>query len=134
MSWRFTPYIFAVVIAGVISAGLALYAWRRRLMAGVAAFSILMLAVAVWTLGYALELAGGDIPTKLFWLDVEYLGIVIVPVAWLALALQYTGRTTWLTPRLLVVLAIEPLITVVLVWTNDIHHLIHAKVGLAFRS
>ena len=134
MSWRFTPYIFPVVIAGVISAGLALYAWRRRLMAGVAAFSILMLAVAVWTLGYALELAGGDIPTKLFWLDVEYLAIVIVPVAWLALALQYTGRTKWLTPRILVLLSIEPLITLVLVWTNDIHHLIHAKVGLEISS
>src|SRR6266581_6774022 len=134
MSWRFTPYIFPVVIAGVISAGLALYAWRRRLMAGVAAFSILMLAVAVWTLGYALELAGGDIPTKIFWLGIEYLGIVIVPVAWLALALQYTGRTKWLTPRLLVLLSIEPLITLVLVWTNDLHHLIHAKVGLEITS
>src|SRR3989440_7420259 len=134
MSWRFTPYIFPVVIAGVISAGLALYAWRRRLMAGVAAFSILMLAVAVWTLGYALELAGGDIPTKIFWLGIEYLGIVIVPVAWLALALQYTGRTKWLTPRILVLLSIEPLITLVLVWTNDIHHLIHAKVGLEISS
>ena len=88
----------------------------------------------MWTLGYALELAGGDIPTKLFWLDVEYLGIVIVPVAWLALALQYTGRTKWLTPRILVLLSIEPLITLVLVWTNDIHHLIHAKVGLEISS
>src|SRR5436309_85473 len=130
MSWLFTPYIFPVVIAGVISAGLALYAWRRRLMAGVVPFSILMLAVAVWTLGYALELAGGDIPTKIFGLGIEYLGIVIVPTAWLALALQYTGRTKWLTPRLLVLLSIEPLITLVLVWTNNMHHLWNTKVGL----
>ena len=103
-------------------------------MAGVAPFSILMLAVAEWSLGYALELAGGDIPTKIFWLGFEYLGIVIVPVAWLALALQYTGRTKWLTPRMLVLLSIEPFITLVLVWTNDIHHLIHAKVGLEVSS
>jgi PAS domain S-box-containing protein len=103
-------------------------------MAGVAPFSILMLAVAEWSLGYALELAGTDVPTKLFWLNIEYLGIVIVPVAWLALALQYTGRTKWLAPRLLVLLSIEPLITLVLVWTNDIHHLIHAKVGLEINS
>jgi PAS domain S-box-containing protein len=134
MSWRFTPYIFPVVLAGVISVGLALYAWRRRLTAGVTPFSILMLAVAVWSLGYALELAGADVPTKLFWLGVEYLGIIIAPAAWLALALQYTGRTKWLTPRLLVLLSIEPLITLVLVWTNDIHHLIHAKVGLEITS
>src|SRR5437016_9091120 len=134
MSWRFTPYIFPVVIAGVISAGLALYAWRRRLMAGVVPFSILMLAVAEWSLGYALELAGADVHTKLFWLGVEYLGIIIAPAAWLALALQYTGHTKWLTPRLLVLLSIEPLITLVLVWTNDIHHLIHTKVGLEITS
>src|SRR6266700_3721784 len=131
MSWRFTPYIFPVVIAGVISAGLALYAWRRRLMAGVAAFSILMLAVAVWTLGYALELAGGDIPTKIFWLGIEYLGIVIVPVAWLALALQYTGRTKWLTPRILVLLSIEPLITLVLVWINVVYSFLLLLLGTA---
>jgi hypothetical protein len=132
MHWRLTPYLFPVVIAAVISAGLALYAWRwrRRLIAGVAPFSILMVAVAEWTLGYALELAGADIPTKLFWIGIEYLGVVIVPTAWLALALQYTGRTKWLTPRLLVLLSIEPLITLVLVWTNNIHHLWHAKVGL----
>ncbi len=134
MYWRFTPYLFPVVIAAVISAGLALFAWRRRLTAGIAPFTILMLAVAEWSLGYALELAGGDIPAKLFWLNIEYLGIVIVPVAWLALALQYTGRTKWLTPRLLVLLSIEPLITLVLVWTNDLHHLIHAKVGLEITS
>src|SRR6266487_2318850 len=123
MSWRFTPYIFPVVIAGVISAGLALYAWRRRLMAGVAAFSILMLAVAVWTLGYALELAGGDIPTKIFWLGNEYMGIVIVPVAWLVLALQCGGRAKWLTRVILVLLVVVPLITLGLVWAIDIHHL-----------
>jgi PAS domain S-box-containing protein len=134
MHWRFTPYLFPVVVAAAISAGLALFAWRRRLRAGIAPFSILMLAVAEWSLGYALELAGADVPTKLFWLNIEYLGIVIVPAAWLTLALQYTGRTKWLAPRLLVLLSIEPLIILVLVWTNDIHHLIHAKVGLEISS
>lgn len=103
-------------------------------MAGVAAFSILMLAIAEWTVGYALELAGADIPTKIFWVGIESLGIGIVPAAWLILALQYTGRIKWLTPRLLVLLSIEPLITVVLVWTNDFHHLIQSHEKLEITS
>jgi PAS domain-containing protein len=52
---------------------------------------------------------------------VEYLGIAIVPTAWLALALQYTGREKWLTRRNLALLAIEPFVTLLLAWTNELH-------------
>jgi PAS domain S-box-containing protein len=93
-----------------------------------------MLAVAEWSLGYALELAGADVPTKLFWLGFEYVGIGFIPAAWLALALQYTGRTKWLTPRLLILLSIEPVITLIMAWTNALHPVIYAKVSLQINS
>jgi PAS domain S-box-containing protein len=113
---------------------LAFFAWKRRSEAGVVPFSILMLAVAEWSLGYALELAGADVPTKLFWLGFEYVGIGFIPAAWLALALQYTGRTKWLTPRLLILLSIEPVITLIMAWTNALHPVIYAKVSLQINS
>ncbi len=130
MRWQFTPYVFPVVAAAVVSAWLALVAWRRRPMLGATPFSLLMLSVAQWSLGYALELASPDLATKLFWDNIAWLGAVSAPAAWLTFALQYTGRTGWLTRRNVIILALEPLVTLLLVWTNDLHGLINNSVRL----
>jgi len=75
-------------------------------------------------------MAGTDLPTKLFWANVQYFVYAILPLAWLALILQYTGRGAWLTRRRLALLAIEPAIVVVLVWTSAFHGLIRQNVYL----
>ena len=123
MHWQYTPYVFPLGIAAAVSVALALFAWRHHPAPGVTAFVLLMLAVAEWSLGYALRLASVELEAKLFWAKVRYLGIVIVPAVWLVFALQYTGRDRWLTRRNLALLAIEPLCTLLLVWTSDWHDL-----------
>ncbi|MFL5657872.1 MAG: histidine kinase N-terminal 7TM domain-containing protein, partial [Ktedonobacteraceae bacterium] len=67
MHWQSTPFVLLVLTAAVISAWLALTAWHRRPAPGATAFCLLMLAVAEWSLGYALELASPDLPTTIFW-------------------------------------------------------------------
>jgi len=67
------------------------------------------------------------LPTVLFWHNIEWLGVVLLPPAWLFFALQYTGRTTWLTRRMVLLLAIVPLVTLLVVWTNDMHGLIRSS-------
>jgi len=126
--WQYTPYNIPLLIATAVMAALALFAWRRRTVSGATPFALLMLAVAEWSLGYVLELGNADLPTKVFWAKVQYLGIVTVPLTWLAFVLQYTGRARWLTRRNLALLAIVPLITLLLVWTNEIHGLIWSEV------
>ena len=130
MYWQETPYTLPLLGAAAVSAALAFYAWRRRSAAGVIPFVGLMLAVAVWSLGYALELASADLSAKLFWAKGQYLGIVTIPVAWLAFVLQYTGRARWLTRRNLFLLAIVPVVTLLLAWTNELHQLIWTSIRL----
>jgi hypothetical protein len=130
MHWQYTPYALPLLITAAISAALALYAWRRCSAPGVTLFVLHMLAVTEWSLGYVLELGSADLLTKLFWVRVEYLGIVIVPVTWLAFAFQYTGRGKWLTRRNVAMLSIEPLVTLLLVWTNDVHRLFYNSIRL----
>ena len=128
MHWQYTPYVLPVFIAAAIAAALAFLAWRRRSLPGATPFALLMLAVAEWSLGYALELGSADLPTEVFWVQVEYLGIVSVPTMWLVFVLQYTGRKKWLTRRNTALLAIVPLVTLLLAWTNDLHGLIWSDV------
>jgi PAS domain S-box-containing protein len=130
MNWQYNPYVLPLVIAAALSAALALYVWRRRPAPGAGPLTLLILAVAEWSLGYALELGSADFSAKIFWSNVNFLGIVIVPVAWLAFALQYTGREKWLTRRNMVMLAIEPLVTLLLAWTNEAHGLFRSDVRL----
>src|SRR5437660_8136870 len=124
MHWQFTPYVFPVAASAIISAALALTAWYRRPAPGAIAFSLLMLAAAEYSLGYFFELAHSDLPTVLFWDNLEWIGATLAPLLWLIFVLQYTGRGSWLTPRIIAILAIVPLVTILLVWTNQYHHLV----------
>lgn len=119
MEFQWTPYTIPLFMAGGTSALLALFAWRRRPTPIATPFVLFMLAVAEWSMGYALELGSLDLQTKLFWVNFEAVGIVILPVAWLALALVYTGGERWMTRHTLTMLAIVPVVALALVWTNN---------------
>jgi PAS domain S-box-containing protein len=122
--------LLLVIISASVSGLLAAFAWRHRTVRGAAAFAVLMLAVMEWSLSYAPDLSSSELAVKVFWSKVEYLGIVTVPVAWLAFALHYTGREHWLRRRTLALLALPSLLTLPLVWTNEAHHLIWRRVSL----
>ena len=130
MDWQYLLYMIPLLIAAAISVGLAIYAWLRRPATAAVPFAALMVAVAIWSFGYAMEIASAGLAVKLFWARFQYLGIVVIPVAWLALSVEYTGQGQWLTRRNLALLSIVPLATLALVWTNEFHHLIWSEVGL----
>lgn len=123
-------YNALIVGAAVACAVLASLSWRSRGTRSAPTFALLMAGVAVWGLAYALELASTTLAAKVLWSKVEYLGIVVVPVAWLAFALQHTGREHLLTRRSLALLAAPSALTLLLVWTNEAHRLIWATIRL----
>ncbi|HEX2728212.1 MAG TPA: histidine kinase N-terminal 7TM domain-containing protein, partial [Rubrobacteraceae bacterium] len=110
----------------VVAAALALFIGRRE-VPGAGTVALMMVAVLAWSLGYAFELGQSGLGTKLFWAKVQYLGICTVPAAWLSFALRYTGRERWLTRRNLALIAALPLVTLALVWTNELHGLIWSR-------
>src|SRR5512136_423702 len=122
--------IIAYLVPAAITLAVGIYAWQRRSAPGVMPFALLMLAVTEWSLACALGLASPGLPAKVFWDKVKYLAMVAVPALWLALMLQYTGRDKWLTRRNLTLLAIEPLVVLLLVWTNELHGLFYSGARL----
>jgi PAS domain S-box-containing protein len=130
MHWQVTPYSYLLLVVAAMSAALVFFAWRRRGTPGAEALALLMTGVCMWAAGYALELSGADLPTKIFWAKAEYIGIATVPVAWLAFALQYTGREEQLTHRNVALLSALPLVTLLLAGTNEAHGLVWSSTGL----
>src|SRR5689334_18001625 len=126
MNDRSAIYIIALLLTTGIAAGVDVLAWRRRTAVGALPLMMLMIALGVWLLSYALEIASPGLSTKVFWNQVRYFGYVTAPLASLALALQYTGYERWLAWRNLLLAAIVPLVVVLLVWTNPLHGLIWA--------
>ncbi len=135
-NWQYTPYTAFLLLSGIIALALAAYAWRQRTITGAKILSLLMLLVAIWSLGYALELASVSLSSKLFWAKIQYLGIAYTPAAWLYLALQYTGQEKHLTQfkHGLKLLILGPTVTAVLTWFNEWHHLIWATTQLDSNS
>ena len=127
---QYTIYMVPLILAAILAAGLAIYAWGQRPAAGALSLAALMLLVAEWSLCAALEIAGGDLPSKIFWGKLQYIAITVVPVALLAFALQYTQRGALLTRRRLLLLLVVPTITTLLAFTNEQHGLIWSSNGL----
>ncbi len=130
MNFQFAPLVWLPLSVGVVALIVAAYAWRLRPKRGATALTVLALATAMWTLGYALETAGVDLATKLFWAKTEYLGIATAPICWLIFSLEYAGRDRWLTRRNLVLISIIPLVTVLLAFTTEAHGLIWSTFNL----
>src|SRR5262245_45724262 len=130
MSMQSTPYTLPLIITAILSALLALPVWRRRSAPGALPLIILILALAQWTLAYALSLTQVELSDQLLWVNLSYPGIVLVPACWLAFALEYGGLGSWLTRRRLAMLAVVPLATMAMAWTNELHHLFRTEVHL----
>jgi len=123
--FQYTPYILPLVISSIISGVVAIYVWRRRATAsGAMAFVMLALASAEWSFGYALEIAGADLPTKIFWGKSQYIGIITVPLAWVIFTYLHSTQGTWMTRRNVTLLSIVPFITLILAFTTELHGLI----------
>ena len=131
MQWLDSPYPVALLIATATSVTLAVVAWRRRTSPGTTPLAVLATAAAIWQAGYALETASAGESAKLLWAKIEYLGIVTVSTAWLAVTIQYSGHGEWLTRRNLFLLGVVPLVTLVLAWTNGSHELIWSDLTLS---
>jgi len=111
------------------------FLWQRRSTPGAKKLMILMAALAEWAFLSALHKASPDLSTKIFIAQIQYIGIVTTPYMLLVFILKFTGQEDWLTGRNLTLLAIVPLLTLAMAWTNHFHHLIWKSVWIdAFRS
>jgi diguanylate cyclase (GGDEF)-like protein len=120
-------YSALLMTTGTACLVVAIVVWQQRRNAvGAGPLIVLMLALSWWDITYAVFWAGAAGPTPFFWLDITYVGVVIVPAAFLAFTLQFAQLEHWLKLPTLLALAIEPVLVLALMWTDPWHGLFFA--------
>ena len=118
--------LFALLISMVLAVRALRYTSRRVSVT----FVFLMLAVSWWSLASMMENSGLTLATKIFWLKMAYPAVVSIPLIWLIFTVQFSGGSKWLTRRNVAILAILPVLTLVMVSTNSITHLMWKSIWL----
>jgi PAS domain S-box-containing protein len=126
------PYMLLPPLTVTAAVFMMIRIWRRRSAPIARTFLFLMAALAIWSLAVVLEEASLTLTTKIFWSKVSFLGVVTLPSAWLVFTLQYANREKWVTRRNLIIFSIIPVVTLVMVWTNDIYHLMWKEIWLDY--
>jgi diguanylate cyclase (GGDEF)-like protein len=114
----------SLILLSALYAGVGLLIWGRRPGLAITPFAWIMFSVAVWSLGYSLELLTPSLSGKLFWAKIEFIGAFSVAIFLFFFCAAYTGHSNLLTRRNQTLLWIIPIITWILTWTNQYHHLI----------
>lgn len=121
--FEYTPYVLPFIVSTGILGYVFIYSYRLRKQVEVAGeFALMILTMLVWTVCYALELASPTLDGKVFWATMKYLGSAPGPTAFFVFSLYYTNNQKWFPPFLRWAFPIYILITVLIVFTNPLHH------------
>jgi signal transduction histidine kinase len=131
MAFSFNAYAIVLLICGTTTVILSNFIYSRGGNA-VKWFTLMMASIAIWSIGYGLELASTALPQMILLIQLEYIGVVTLPVAWFFFCLNLSGKECWYhKPLNLVVTLIIPVVTLIFAWTNTYHHLMFKTISLA---
>lgn len=99
---------------------------RRPFTPGSIPLIIFLLAMCWWDISYGIFWGGAPAPTPYFWLDISYIGVVLVPATFFVFAMQISGQQEWLKRPFLIGLYVEPLLVLIMMWTDPWHNLFFA--------
>jgi PAS domain S-box-containing protein len=142
MTLQYTPVILPLLLSAALSAGLGIYAWRRRDgRHAVRAFTLLCLCNGLWALGDGLMWLNADLDGKYLAYNFSRIASHSSGTIFLVFAARYTAWDRWLSRWMLTALCVPPLAFIFLAWTNGWHQLVltnvspsewHGVVALAF--
>jgi len=129
MNWHFNLYALVLFACALVTAYVAVYAWRQR--ERVSVWPVLALSgTIIWTMGYAIGTGVYNEAGRILWAKIQYVGIALTAINMPAFILHYIGYERWLTWRNMALLSIVPTVGTLLAWTNEWHGLIWTRIRL----
>ena len=123
-------YGLLAAVAALLALTMAIIASARTRILGGRSLALIASSLAIWSFFAALNYLSADIATKIMWQKFTYLGILSLPVFLLFIAQEYNGSIEWwLHWKRSIALFIIPLISWLLVLTNERHHLVYVEIA-----
>ncbi|WP_277542891.1 histidine kinase N-terminal 7TM domain-containing protein [Haloarcula laminariae] len=119
--------LLASIAVGVTT---GLLAWRERPEPGAVPLVLLMAGQCWWSATLIFRIEAATLGMKVLFSNSTWLGVAIIPAAWLLFALEYGGYNEYTTRRHVLLIMVVPAITAFLGLTDQFHHLIYLDATL----
>lgn len=129
MGRAFLPYILPMFFSAVMLLAVGIRAWHYRKERTNRKFFYFLCSLEIWTVGFMFEILSPTLETKLFWANIQFLGITTLPIFWLDTVMSYTGLGRDLR-KLFFLIQTFLLATNLVIWTNPWHHLFRGHPSL----
>lgn len=119
-----TPIVMISFISTLLNAMVAFVAFTRRHQAGGWSLAGFMLSVTIWSGMATIQYSTTTLAANIFWAKMLYWGILQMPVWYLFFSFEFNGLQRWITWKNAALLCVIPVISLGLVWTNELHGLV----------
>jgi PAS domain S-box-containing protein len=122
-------FVLANALAAAVTFALAVYVVFRGVDdRSLQLFGVLLVALVLWSAAETAALLTGSLGGKLIWQFVGTIGVAATPPTLLLFTLSYTGRGQHVSVPTAALLAVEPVVTLGLLFTNGAHGLYYTGV------
>lgn len=128
MVTQWTIFVIVLVSNAVLAAAIAILLNRRNPAPGRDALIWMLFGLAVWAFAYAMLTVFPTLEEKIFWLRIENIGILTVPVFWFLFTVQYAQVDRWLNRYTGALFFVIPLISLIFIISEDWFSLYYSSV------
>ncbi|MDC7233975.1 MAG: diguanylate cyclase [Spirochaetales bacterium] len=122
-----TLYWLPYVIITVLNLLLAVYITGHKTARGALSLIIIVASNAMWCLTEALIQMSFPLNIRMYLTSIQYIFIVAVPTFFIIFVMEYLGISRSFRKNRYPYLALFPLLTIISVWTNPMHHLFYTQ-------
>lgn len=134
MDFTFNNYGLILIFFGGLSALVAIFIYKGGSEL-IKWFAYMMGANAIWSIAYGLELASNTLEQSMLFINIEYVGITALPLYWFLFCLSFCNKESWYRKKLnMLMLLIFPVITLILIWTNQWHYLYYQDIEMSYEG
>ncbi|NMC58594.1 MAG: PAS domain S-box protein [Candidatus Methanofastidiosa archaeon] len=126
---QLTVYQIPLLLSSLLSLLLISLLIKRKRTPTTNFLSLFLASIFIWSFADFFNLLSVTLSSKMFFGNVSYFGVTTFSSFLILFVLEYTGKSEFVN-RYSGLLFVIPIITIILVWTNEYHHLVRQSIYL----